>query len=70
MASLFRNQGDTVVASPSVEWGRDFYKEPKEEEWQPLLDRKTLSVQIVTLDHCNELLKDNAGLSCQFECFL
>lgn len=31
---------------------------------------KPLSVQIATLVPCNEILKNNGVLSCQFECIL
>lgn len=57
-------------SSKQPQWGvgSNFCTEPTEEGWQPLLDK--ISVQIVAPSHCNELLKNRVGLSCQFECFL
>lgn len=67
VASVCRSQGGTV---PVWNGGKVSLKNQKKKGATLARETKPLSVQMATSAQCNELLKNNVDLRCQFGCFL
>lgn len=63
---MCKSQGGTA---PVWRGRESFFKKPKKAA-TPARETEPLSVQMATSAQCNELLKNNADLRCQFGCFL